>query len=247
MRVRVLVLRTDASETAAHGLYLKTSFTALPAQDVEWVSALEVFTSRLNGKLESESKRLPLYWKEAFQACGLEPHFGVLGQRLRYKFLTEQERKLLFEKRWDLSTFEILETVKPEIRQDFILAIRRWNLSANQTKEASTLLILLLKKLGEGAAKKVLRNPFNSAEQFRATLLATAQPELASLSNKRIEMLRGLHLPPRSSVYGDPSFERDGLKITHAPRNMSDFEAFKTWIIDPELETKLRALLEIYQ
>ncbi len=244
-KVRVLVLDTDGHELAAHGLYLKTIFTALPAHDVEWAVALQVLTDRLN--YQAAEQGLPRYWKEALEACGLEPHLGILAQRGRYGFLNEAEQRHLAEKRWDLATFEMLESMAPPVRTAFLTAIQKWNLSAQQTKEALNFAMILAKKISEKAALSVLANPFKNAEEFRMALFRTAQPELATLSQKRIEMLRNLMLPPRSSVYGDPAFESDLLKITHTPRKMSDFESFKYWVADPETTEKLKQLLEIYQ
>ncbi|MBI3558520.1 MAG: hypothetical protein HY074_19800 [Deltaproteobacteria bacterium] len=244
-KINVLVLETDGSELAAHGLYLKTIFTAAPAHDVEWAVALQVLTSRLH--YQAADRGLPAYWKEALEACGLEPHLGILAQRGRYTFLNEAEQRHLAEKRWDLATFEMLESMALPVRAAFLAAIRKWNLSAQQAREALNFTLILAKKISEKTALNVLGNAFKSAEEFRMALFRTAQPELATLSQKRIEMLRDLKAPPRSSVYGDPSFESDLLKITHTPRRISDFESFKYWIGDPETTEKLRQLLEIYQ
>jgi hypothetical protein len=93
----------------------------------------------------------------------------------------------------------------------------------------------------------VLGGAFNNAEEFRMALFRTAQPELATLSQRRIELLRSLGAPPRSSVFADPSFESEIIKITHNPRKLVDFELFKQWIADPATTEKIRALLEIYQ
>lgn len=245
MRTRVLLLKTDGSELAAHGLYLKTSFSVQPAQDIEWVAALDVLTNRLG--YDPSTKGLPPHWHEALEASKLEPHLGVLAQRGRFVFLTDAERQLVFDKRWDLSTLEMLETLSAEIRAAFVAAARQWNLTASTAKEAINHTAMLNRKLGEKAAAKLLASPFKSAEEFRLSMLRMAQPELAQLSQKRIELLRGLHLPPRTSVFGDPSFEKDVLKITHTPRTTGDFEAFKEWVENPELTEKMRELLEIYQ
>jgi hypothetical protein len=244
MQCRVLVLAA-ANELEAHGLYLKTSFAAQPAHDVEWTTALDVAATRLG--FNAAERGLGPHWAKALEACGLEPHLGALAQRARYQFLTHEERKLLFDKRWDLATFELLETLRPELRALFVNSARNWNLSANQAKEAVNFVLMLDKKFGEKTAQKILSTQFKNAEEFRETLLTTAQPELAALSRKRIERLRALKLPPRTSVFGDPSFEKDILKITHNPRTIADFEIFKSWIEDPELAQKMRELLEIYQ
>lgn len=245
MRTRVLVLETDGSELAAHGLYLKTTFSHTPAQDVEWVAALDVLGKRLG--VDPATQGMPKYWREALEASKLEPHLGVLAQRSRYLFLTDDERKLVFDKRWDLSTFEMAETLSAELRRQLIVAARHWNLTASNVKEALNYAIMLARKLGDKAAMSMLAGNFKSSEEFRTAVMRMAQPELAQLSQKRIEMLRGLHLPPRTSVFGDPSFEKDVLKLTHTPRNISDFEAFKEWVETPELIEKMRELLEIYQ
>lgn len=245
MRTRVLILKTDGSELAAHGLYLKTTFSVQPALDVEWVAALDVLTNRL--RFDPASGGLAPYWHEALEASKLEPHLGVLAQRGRFVFLNDAERQLVFDKRWDLSTLELLETLSTDIRAAFVTAARQWNLTASTAKEAISHTAMLNRKLGDKAAAKLLASQFKSAEEFRLSMLRMAQPELAQLSQKRIELLRGLHLPPRTSVYGDPSFEKDVLKITFTPRTTGDFEAFKEWVENPVLSDKIRELLEIYQ
>lgn len=244
-KVRVLVLKTDGSELEAFGLYLKTTFTAQPAQDIEWVIALKVISERLG--FNPAERGLPPHWKEALEACGLEPHLGVLAQRARFSFLNDDEQKLIFEKRWDPSSLELAPSLTAETRKVFLEAARKWNLTAATAKESLNYALMLTKKMGEKTALNVLRNPFKNAEEFRTALFRTAQPELATLSQKRIEMLRGLKVPSRSSVFGDPSFESDLLKITHTPRKLSDFEAFKQWVSEPETTEKIRELLEIYQ
>lgn len=244
-KVRVLVLKTDGSELQAHGLYLKTAFTSASAQDVEWVSAIQVLIERF--QLDLANSGLPFFWKEALEASGLEPHLGVLAQRSRYVFLTDDERQLIFDRRWDMASLELLETMNLEVRKNLTAALRKWNLSANQSKEAANYVLILFKKLGEKAVFTVLGGNYKNAEEFRLALLRTAQPELAVLSQKRIDRLRALHMPPRTSVFGDPSFEKDVLKITHTPRTTGDFEAFKDWVMEPGLSEKIRELLEIYQ
>ena len=245
MKTRVLILATDGSEIAAHGLYLKTSFFTKSARDVEWVAALDVLAQRLG--VDLAQKGLSLYWREALEASGLEAHLGILAQRGRYMFLTQSERQVLFDKNWDLSTFEMLETVNVELRGHLIEAIRRWNLTAANAKEAINNVMMMTRKLGEKAAITMVTGQFKSTEEFRVSLMRMAQPELAQLSQKRLETLRSLHMPARTSVFGDPTFEKDVLKITHTPRNIGDFESFKQWVEDPELTEKMRELLEIYQ
>lgn len=245
MQTRVLILSTDGSELAAHGLFLKTSSATSKARDVEWVAALDVLTNRFG--VDAAQKGLPIYWRDALEACGLEAHLGVLAQRGRYMFLTQQERQLIFDKNWDLSTFEMVETVSAELRTHLLEAMRRWNLTASNAKEAINNVMMMTRKLGEKAAVTMVNGQFKSAEEFRLSLMRMAQPELAQLSQKRLDVLRSLHMPARTSVFGDPSFEKDVLKITHTPRNIGDFETFKQWVEDPELTEKMRELLEIYQ
>lgn len=244
-KVPVLVLESDGGELTAHGFYLKTAFTAVAPADVEWVAALDVLQNRLGH--DPAAAGLPPLWKEALEAAGLAPHLGALGQRGRYFFLTQAERQTVFEKKWDLAALELLETWNAPLREAFLEAVRRWNVTAAQVKEASNHVLILSRKVGEAAALRVLKSEFTSAETFRSALLHTAQPELASLSQARIEKLRGLNLPPRTAIFGDPSFEKDVLKLTHTPRTMGDFQAFKTWIENTETAEKIRALLEIYQ
>jgi hypothetical protein len=247
MKTRVLVLETDGSELAAHGLYLKTTFENTPGLDIEWVCALDVAATRLGVDLSSPQAKLPPFWPEALKANGLEAHLGVLAQRARFRFLRPSERQLVFDKKWDLSVFELVETMEPGLRDLLAQAVRKWNLTAAQAKDAANQIMMLTRKVGEKAARTLLSGTFKGAEEFRVALHHTAQPELAILTQKRIDMLRGLHLPPRCSVFGDPTFEKDVLKITHSPRNIGDFEEFKEWVSDPEVLAKIKALLEIYQ
>lgn len=247
-RVRVLLLnsdQSDQSELEAHALYLKTIYAASAAQDAEWVAALQVLDDRLGWN--PAEKGLPKWWKEALEACGLEPHLGVLAQRQRYTFLNLTELKLVFDKRWDLSTFDLLETLSPFIRDKFVQTMIRWGLSAGHTKEALNFTLILVRKMGEKTAKTILDNPFKNVDEFRTGLFRVAQPELASLAQKRIELLRTMNLPPRCSVFGDPSFENDVIKVTHMPRKLVDFDRFKDWVNDPETADKMRELLEIYE
>lgn len=245
-KVRVLLLKTDHSECEAHGLFLRTTFEAQPAHDVEWVAALQTLTQRLGW--DPTSRGLPPHWKEALEACGLEPHLGVLAQRNRYAFLNEQEEQLVFERRWDLATLELLESLTAEVRAQFIASAKRWNLTAGHAKEALNFALILSRKMSDKTALTVLSaTTYKNAEEFRMALFRTAQPELATLTQKRIQLLRSLNAPARSSVYGDPSFESDILKITHNPRKLVDFEVFRAWIAEAETLDKIRELLEIYQ
>lgn len=244
LKSRVLVLDTDGTELEAHGLYLKTAFAWQKAHDTEWVAALAVLNLRLNHDI---AQTLPPHWGSALESCGLAQHLGPLAQRGRYAFLSQAELQLLFDKGWDLATFELFETMSAELRTSLLAAVQHWNLSASMTKETANYVIMLSRKLGEKAALSMVNGKFKSVEEFRSGVMRMAQPELAHLSQKRLELLRGLHLPPRTSVFGDPSFEKDMLKLTHTPRNTGDFEAFKQWINDPALLVKVRELLEIYQ
>jgi hypothetical protein len=244
-RSRVIILATDGSELEAFGLYLKTTFRARPGLDVEWVAAIQVLRERLN--YDPAERGLPPHWDQALAACELSAHLGALATRARFTFLTQEELQLLFDKRWDPATLELLPAIPEKLRPLFVAAARRWNLSAAHAKECLNFVMILCKKLGEKAAQRLLENEFANPEEFRTTLFRTAQPELATLSQKRIETLRALKVPPRSSVFGDPSFESDILKITHTPRRITDFDMFKEWVNDPEVARLMKELLEIYQ
>ncbi|MEW6055780.1 MAG: hypothetical protein AB1540_04125 [Bdellovibrionota bacterium] len=244
-KVRTLVLEAKGGELEAFGLYLKTSFGVAPAQDVEWTAALSVLKTRFG--FDPAQSGLPVYWPEALKACGLEPHLGVLSQRARYLFLNAEERALLFEKKWELATLELFEPLAQPLRSALVSVFRKWNIGAGHAKEICNYILMLNKKFGEKASHTLLSHPHKSAEEFRVAVFQTAQPELATLSRKRIDLLRGLKVPTRTSVFGDPSFEKDLLKITHTPRNVGDVEEFKSWINDAAVAEKLRELLEIYQ
>jgi len=241
--IPVLCLQAP-DEISAYGLYLKTSFRSLEPIDVEWVVALKVLQNRF--LFDPTTKGLPPFWKETLIQTRLEPHLGFLAQRARYFFLSTQECVHLYRKRWDLNIFEILETWPMNIREKFLVVIQKWDLSAQQTKEDSYNLHLLIKKLGIKPTETFLNNTFKNVEEFRTSLTRMAQPELSKLSELRIDKLRALKLPPRTTVFGDPTFEKDALKITHTPRHVRDFELFKDWVVDPVVIEKVKDLLEVY-
>lgn len=242
--IPVLILENVATEIEAHGLYLKTTFERTAGQDAEWSAAIRVAEKRFG---QDFAKGLPPFWNEALRACGLEAHLGVLAHRAKFHFLTIEELQFLYDQRWDPMSFELFENLRLDVRQAFLKAIINLRLSATHVKECASHLILMIKKFGEPAALKVLANPYKSGEELRTGLMRTAQPELASLSDERIKQLRALKAPPRTSVFGDPSFEQDGIKITHSPRDISDFEEFKAWVERPDIQDKIKSLLEIYQ
>jgi hypothetical protein len=245
LEIPVLIVNANNSELEAHGLYLKTTFESKSAQDIEWQCALDVLKNTL--KYSILESGLPRYWESALQACDLNAHLGTLSQRGKFSFFTIEERQFLFHKRWDPSSLELFESLNIDLRSLFLKKVSELNISANQTKESVQHLTILFRKFGENSAKNVLNNSYKSAEEFRLALFRIAQPELASLSEERLTLLRSLKLPPRTAVFGDPSFEKDIIRITHTPRNMSDYETFKDWITDPALEEKFNDLFEIYQ
>ena len=109
-------------------------------------------------------------------------------------------------------------------RAAWIFGGRKPGQHGDQAKEALNFVMILFKKMGEKTVRTVLASTQKTAEEFRMALMRTAQPELSALSQKRIEMLRALRVPARTSIYGDPAFESDLLKITHTPRKLADFE-----------------------
>lgn len=243
-KIPVLLLQ-PSSDLEAFGLYLKISFQSSPALDVEWVSAIDVL--KMNFHYAIEEQGLPPYWKEALEASHLSPHAGALVQRAKYLFLSPIERQFLFDKRWDLATFELIEILELSLRQQILTTIQKWNFSAQQSKEIISWSIQLQKKIGGLSVGKLLIQDYENADELRSRLQMIAQPEFAQLTQKRIELLRSLKVPQRTSVYGDPNFEKDLLRITHTPRNLADFEIFKNWVIDAQTKEKIFTLLEFYQ
>ncbi|MBI2605913.1 MAG: hypothetical protein HYW49_07520 [Deltaproteobacteria bacterium] len=235
----------EISELEAFGLYLKTTFTARAPQEAEWIAALKTLSEHFHHDVARDG--LPPYFADAMKAAGLEPHLGALAGRERFRFLDRAELEFLFERRWDPSCLELLESMPAETRRLAVEAIARWNLTAQQSKEICGGIVSVLRKLGEKAARTLLTGNYGSPEEFRATLSRTAQPELFALSEARIQKLRDLKAPPRTSVYSDPSFENDAIKITHTPRGIADIEYFKEWISDPAVLEKFRALFAIYE
>lgn len=245
MKLNAIELETDGSELAAYGLYLKTSFIASPPQDIEWTNAIDVLEKRIGWSLAS--KGLAPHWKEALQNAGLEPHTGTLAQRAKYLSLTAEERQFCFDKRWDASCFDLFGALTQPVRTATLEAIRRLQVNGNHAKDVSNFALILSKRAGEKAALDLLTRPFKNADELRLSLFRVAQPELARLSDERIDKLRRLHLPPRTSVFGDPTFEKDILKITHTPRSAMDWENFKEWVERPEILEKIKDLLDLYQ
>lgn len=235
----------EISELETFGLCLKTTFTARAPQEAEWVAALKTLAEHFRHDVARDG--LPPYLADAMTAAGLEPHLGALAGRERFRFLQRDELEFLFERRWDPSCLELLESMPADTRKLTVEALARWNLTAQQSKETCGGVVSVLRKLGEKAARTLLTGGYGSAEEFRATLSRTAQPELFALSEARIQKLRALKAPPRTSVYSDPSFENDALKITHMPRGIADIERFKDWISDAVVLEKFRALFEIYE
>ena len=236
--------RSD-TEAEAFGLYIKTSFAAQTPHDVEWVNALSVLDQRR--LWDPVNQGLPPFWADALIEAGLEPHLGTLSQRSRYLMLTLDEKQHCYNHRWDPSAFDLTSALPNSVREAFLQSIKQYKFSANQTKESSNFVLLLVKKFGEKSALNILSQKHKGFEELRLSLFRLAQPELARLSEERISKLRKLHLPPRTSVFGDPSFESSALKITHNPRSSSDWEAFKEWVERPEVLEKIKDLLDLYQ
>lgn len=243
-KIPVLILKSSVTPVEAFLLYIQTTFNAMPPLEVEWVYVLKMLQEHFGYDLSNQGIPAPL--ARTLRASGFESHLSVLATRARFLFLNYDELKFLYQKRWDPSVFELLESLGREIRTAFLKAIASKNVSSGNAKEALQSTVYLVKKLGDHAALKLLTAQYKSAEDLQVALFHTAQPELARLSQTRIERLRALSAPPRTSVFGDPSFESDQIKITHTPRSIGDFDTFKNWIADPQTTEKLRQLLDIY-
>lgn len=256
-KLPVFLLNPDASpklsttddlihqELCAFGLYLKTSFQAQAPQDVEWVNAL-IITEQTLGHDFTE-KGLAPYWDQALKAAGQEPHISRIATRMKFSFLSVAERQFLFQKKWDPAYLEFFEHLPLVVREAALRCFLKYNISANSAREISNFLMINQKRYGEQAVLNILGKEHKSSEEFRHSLFCLAQPELARLADERVSMLRGLRIPPRTSVFGDPSFEKDILKITHTPRVTSDWESFKDWVNNAETTKKIDELLDLYQ
>lgn len=244
-KVPVLFLGDQPTELECYGLYLLTSFRAVPGNEVEWINVLDVLTNFFNFKPSEEN--LGPQIEKALKLSRYEPHFGLLANRAKFLFLSFEEKKFLYQKNWDPQTFELFESMSEQCRSSFLKVLQNLPLSSNHVKEAANHLLIYNRKFGEKATQQYLGLNHKSAEDFRQGLLATAQPELATLTRIRIERLRNLQLPPRTSVFGDPTFEKDGVKITHTPRNIGDFTLFCDWASDEKTKFRIKELLEIHQ
>lgn len=243
--VPVLILGDAPDEATAFLTYVKIAFQGQSPIEVEWVWALKNLKEIFNRDISSTG--IPDLLSATLRNAGLEPHLGVLANRARYTFLNDNELQFLFQKKWDPNTFELIESIDTSVRAAFLSTLQQWPLSSGHAKELLQSTLFLTRKLGAEIALKILNTKYKSADELRMAVFHSAQPELARLSQIRLERLRALAVPPRTSVFGDPSFESDQLKISHNPKSIGDFEAFKNWVADPQTTERLRQLLEIYQ
>ncbi len=245
-RVIPLHVMKVGSELEAFGLFLKTSFSAESPIEIEWVNALHVLEQHF--KYDFSSKKLPPYWEFALTEAGLEPHLSSLTEHGKFVGLTLEESQFIYQKKWEPSVFELALSLTDEVRGAILEVIKRFGISAIHSKEVFNWALLLSKKFSPKSALDIIaQKKFQSGDELRVSLFNVAQPELSRLSELRIDKLRRLYLPPRTSVFGDPSFENDTLKITHTPRSVSDWEAFKEWVERSEVTAKIKDLLDLYQ
>ncbi|HRK01439.1 MAG TPA: hypothetical protein PLH57_02140 [Oligoflexia bacterium] len=242
--VPVLFFKPVDDELTAYLTYVKTAFQAVQPLEVEWVRVLKTLKEQFQVDL---AKGIPALLAATLANAGLEAHLGVLANRAKYTFLTSLELEFLYEKKWDPSVFELFESISVELREAALKALQTWSISAANAKDLLQSLLFLSRKTSAETAIKILSSTYKTGDDLRIAIFHSAQPELARLSRERIERLRALSVPPRTSVFGDPSFESDQLKISHNPKTIGDFEAFKQWVSDPTTTERLRQLLEIYQ
>lgn len=241
----VLLLDSDGSELEAYFLWMRTSFASQKPNDAEWISILKTLENHFKHDISKQPLNANLV--QAMKIAGLEPHLGVLATRERFRFLNENEIRFLYEKKWDPSSFELFENLTPEIRYSFLKAIVKFGISATQARESTNHILMLTRKLGEKGVLTLLANDYMNGDELRLGLIRMAQPELYQMSQTRIEKLRSLGTPPRTSVFGDPNFESDSLKITHNPKSIKDFELFKAWVANPETSERFKDLFEVYK
>lgn len=241
----ILILDSNLSEIEAFGYFLLFSFASprVPLE-AEWVRILKIYKEYF--KLDLAKAGIPPHLMQVLKQCNLEPHLGVLTNRARFQFLTFEEINFLSNKKWDPTCFELFEAMNPTLRTALFLIANHESMTAQLMKEISNNALTISKKLSLKAALTLLQSPKQILDDIRASLFRTAQPELYSMSEERIQKLRALKAPPRTIVFGDPSFETDGIRITHTPRNIQDFERFKNWIEDEEMNDQLKSIFEFY-
>lgn len=244
-KIQILILDSDLSEIEAFGNFLRFSFASPKVPlEAEWVKILKVYKEYF--KLDLAKDGIPPHLMQILKQCQLEPHLGVLTNRARFQFLTFEELNFLTNKKWDPACFELFEAMPSELRAALFTIAKHESMTAQLMKEISNNALTISKKLSLKAALTLLQSPKQILDDIRVSLFRTAQPELYSMSEERIQKLRALKAPPRTIVFGDPSFETDGIRITHTPRNIQDFERFKNWIENEEIADQFKSIFEFY-
>ncbi len=245
-KINVLLIDTNQTEIDAFGMFLKYTFqTPKVPLEAEWAKILKIYKEHFNLDLSKDG--IPPHLLTTLRQCGLEPHLGVLTNKARFQFLSFEELHFLIEKKWDPTSFELFETMPAELRSALFQIAHHDSMSAQLTKEFANHSLTITRKLSLKAALTLLQSPKQNIDDIRTSLFRTAQPELYSMSEERIQKLRGLKAPARTVVFGDPSFESDGIRITHTPRNLQDLELFKSWIDNDEIMEKFKSIFEFYQ
>ena len=224
-----------APELAAYGLYLATTFSHREPQAVEWVHALAVLRDRY--KWDISTKKLPPLWPVKDVAV-LLPYLPFIG-------LTLEEKRLLYVRHWNPLVLEHAVELPAVVREPLVAALSHGSFTEESAQECADSAMQIFRRYGEKATVEVLcKTVGGTGDSLRSTLARIAQPEMARISDSRIEQLRSLRLPPRTAVHGDPSFEKDILKITFIPHSTGDWETFKDWVVDEDTAEKMRELLE---
>jgi hypothetical protein len=182
-------------------------------------------------------KKLPPLWPVKDVAV-LLPYLPFVG-------LSFEEKRLLFVRRWNPLVLEHALGLPALVREPLVTALSHGSFTEESAQECTDSVMQIFKRYGEKAAVEVLcKTVGGTGDSLRSTLARIAQPEMARLSDSRIEKLRSLRLPPRTAVHGDPTFEKDTLRITFIPHSLGDWETFKDWVVDEDTAEKMRELLE---
>lgn len=244
--IQVILLKEVPSELEAYLTWFEFSARqqAGHMHESEWIALLKVLHERF--QFDFLNQPLPKQVQQALEWNGLAGHLGALINRSKLKFFSLTELRFFYEKKWDPNNFETVELLDGLTRQRYFECIEKLQCSMQAAKEILQHTCVIARKSDLKLINRLLTEA-KTADDLRRLLAATANPELTAMSHTRLERLRALKVPPRTSVFGDPSFENDVIKITFQPRNIADFDSFKDWINNESTRERLKMLIEIYQ
>jgi hypothetical protein len=244
----IIILKEVSSELEAYLTWFEFGARqqAGHMHESEWIALLKVLYERF--QFDFLNQPLPKQIQKALEINGLAGHLGALINRSKLKFFSLAELRFFYQKKWDPNSFETVELLDSSTRQLYFACLEKLQCSMQAAKEILQHTCLIARKSELKLINRLLTNSeAKPADDFRRLLAATANPELTAMSHTRLERLRALKVPPRTSVFGDPSFENDVIKITFQPRNIADFDSFKDWVNSESTRERLKMLIEIYQ